>query len=249
LYDISLVGNLPHTLWDFPQTRGYIYEVNISNEVRYNFFMDKKEKAQDIARILKEEHPNPKTELNHQTETDLVIAVMLSAQTTDKKVNEVTTELFKKYKTWEDYANADLEELRKLIRQVNFHIGKADRIIKAAKLILAEFAGKIPKDIKNLIKIPGVARKSANVIQQELWDISEGIVVDTHVTRVSNRLELTTHTNAVKIEKDLMEVFPKETWRNISGALVMHGRYVCKARKPECENCELNKVCSSAFMV
>ncbi len=209
--------------------------------------MNKKEKAQEVARLLKENHPNPKTELNHDTETDLVIAVMLSAQTTDKKVNEVTAKLFKKYKTWEDYANADLEELRQYIRQVNFHKGKADRIIKAAKLILADFTGKTPKDIKNLISIPGVARKSANVIQQELWDISEGIVVDTHVTRVSNRLELTTHANAVKIEKDLMEIFPKETWRNISGALVMHGRYVCKARKPECENCALSEICPSAY--
>jgi len=211
--------------------------------------MNKKTRAEEIAKILKAEHPNPKTELNHKTETNLIIAVMLSAQTTDKKVNEVTVELFEKYKTWEDYANANLEELRQLIRQVNFHKGKADRIIKAAKLILTEFNGKIPKDIKNLIKIPGVARKSANVIQQGLWDISEGIVVDTHVTRVSNRLELTTYTNAVKIEKDLMEVFPKETWRNISGAFVMHGRYVCKARKPECEDCVLNKVCPLAFMV
>ena len=209
--------------------------------------MNKKTRACEVASILKKEYPSPKTELNHSSETDLVIAVMLSAQTTDKKVNEVTAVLFKKYKTWEDYANADLEELRQYIRQVNFHKGKADRIIKAAKLILADFTGKTPKDIKNLIRIPGVARKSANVIQQELWDISEGIVVDTHVTRVSNRLELTNQTDAVKIEKDLMEVFPKETWRNISGALVMHGRYVCKARKPECENCVFSEVCPSAY--
>lgn len=209
--------------------------------------MDNKERAQEVARILKEEHPNPKTELNHNTETDLVIAVMLSAQTTDIKVNEVTAKLFKKYKTWEDYAIADLEELRQYIRQVNFHKGKAERIIKAAKLILSEFQGKVPKTIEDLVKVPGVARKSANVIQQELWDVSEGVVVDTHVTRVSNRLGLTAHKNAVKIEKYLMEIFPKGTWRNISGALVLHGRYVCKARKPDCADCVLKKACPSAF--
>jgi endonuclease-3 len=209
--------------------------------------MTKKERAQEAAKLLKKEHPNPKTELNHSSEVDLVVAVMLSAQTTDKKVNEVTAKLFKKYKTWDNYANADLEELRQEIRQVNFHKGKAERIIKAAKVILAEFQGKTPKNIENLIKIPGIARKSANVIQQELWDISEGVVVDTHVTRVSNRLELTNHKDAVKIEKDLMGVFPKNSWRNISGALVMHGRYVCKARKPECQKCVLKEICPSAF--
>jgi len=208
---------------------------------------DLRKRAKKVAKFFKQEHPDPKTELIHKNETELAVAVMLSAQTTDKKVNEVTRELFKKYKTWNDYAGADLEELRGLIRQVNFHKGKAERIIKAGKLISEEFKNQLPKDIKNLIKIPGVARKSANVIQQELWDISEGIVVDTHVTRVSNRLGFTTNKNAVKIEKDLMEVFPKDTWRNISGAFVMHGRYVCKARKPECADCVLKEVCPSAF--
>jgi len=211
--------------------------------------MNKKQRAEEVAKLLKKEHPQPKTELIHNSETELVVAVMLSAQTTDIKVNEVTKELFKKYKTWEDYAAADPQELRTIIKQVNFYIGKADRIVKAAKTILADFHGQLPRDIKNLVKIPGIARKSANVIQQELWDLSEGIVVDTHVTRVSNRLGLTQQKDAVKIEKELMEVFPKDSWRNVSGALVMHGRYVCKARKPDCENCILNKVCPSAFEV
>lgn len=209
--------------------------------------MNKEQRAQEVARLLKEEYPKPKTELNHSSEADLVVAVMLSAQTTDVKVNEVTQKLFEKYKTWEDYANADVEEIRQIIRQVNFYKGKAERIVKAARKILSEFDGNVPRKIKDLIKIPGIARKSANVIQQELWDMSEGIVVDTHVTRVSNRLGLTEEKNAVKIEKDLMEVFSKESWRNISGALVLHGRYVCKARSPDCENCMLNKICPSAF--
>ena len=207
----------------------------------------KEQRAIKVAKLLKKEHPQPKTELNHKNETELAVAVMLSAQTTDIKVNEVTEELFKKYKTWDDYTNANVEDLKKIIRQVNFHKGKADRLIKAGKLIIDKFDGVLPKDVKNLIKIPGVARKSANVIQQELWDISEGIVVDTHVTRVSNRLGLTKEKNAVKIEKDLMKVFPEESWRNISGALVLHGRYACKARNPNCKECILKEICPSAF--
>ena len=209
--------------------------------------MNKKERALEVAKLLKKEHPNPLTELDHRSEVELIVAVMLSAQTTDIKVNEVTKELFKKYKSWEDYANAKEEDIQDIIRQVNYYKTKAKRLIKAAQFILDEFKGDIPREIKGLVKIPGIARKSANVILQELWDIGEGIVVDTHVTRVSSRLELTSHKNAVKIEKDLMKVIPKEYWRNISGALVLHGRYVCKARKPECEECVLNEICPPAF--
>lgn len=209
--------------------------------------MTKEERAIQVAKLLKKEHPNPKTELNHQNEMQLAIAVMLSAQTTDKKVNQITTNLFKKYKTWNDFANANLIELQKDIRGVNFHLGKAERLIKAGQVVLAEFGGKLPKTIVGLVKIPGIARKSANVILQEQWDIAEGIVVDTHVTRVSNRLGLTTNQDAVKIEKDLMALIPKEYWRNISSAMVLHGRYVCTARKPKCEECVLNKICPSAF--
>jgi len=173
---------------------------------------------------------------------------MLSAQTTDKKVNEITqNKLFPKYKTWEELANADLMEITEAIHGVNFHKGKAERLIKAGKLVITEFNGVLPKTIDELVKIPGVARKSANVIMQELWGIAEGVVVDTHVTRVSNRLGLTTETNAVKIERELMSLVPQEYWRNISGAMVLHGRYVCKARKPSCEDCALSKVCPSAF--
>lgn len=209
--------------------------------------MDKKERALEVAKLLKKEHPSPKTELNHENEMQLSIAVAMSAQTTDVKVNQVNETLFKKYKTWEDFANADLETLQSDIYGVNFHKGKADRIIKMAQMVINDFDGKLPRTIKDLMKLPGIAKKSANVITQELWDVAEGIVVDTHVTRVSNRLGLTKEKNAIKIEKDLMELFPKETWRNISGAIVLHGRYVCKARKPECDKCVLSSICPSAF--
>lgn len=200
-----------------------------------------------IAELLKQSYPSPKTELDHKDEMQLAISVTMSAQTTDKKVNEITERLFVKYPTWEAFANADLEELQADIRGVNFHLGKAERIIKMAQMVISGFDGKLPQKMEELVKLPGVARKSANVIQQELWDITEGVVVDTHVIRVSNRLGLTTHKDAVKIEKDLMKAFPEETWRNISGAMVLHGRYICTARKPKCDECILNKVCPSAY--
>ena len=205
--------------------------------------------AETLAKLLKKEHPNPKTELTYENEMQLAVSVMLSAQTTDKKVNQITSELFDKYKTWRDFANANLAELQAVIRGVNFHLGKAERLIKAGNFITSNFGGRLPKTMSELVKIPGIARKSANVILNELWDISEGIVVDTHVTRVSNRLGLTKNQDAVKIEKDLMKIVPKEYWRNISGAMVLHGRYVCVARKPKCGECVLNKICPSAFGV
>jgi endonuclease III len=148
---------------------------------------------------------------------------MLSAQTTDKKVNQITPGLFAKYPSWSDLAKADLIELQKVIHGVNFHLGKAERLIKAGAVVSREFGGVLPRSFEDLMKIPGVARKSSNVIMQELWDIAEGIVVDTHVTRVSQRLGLTTNSDAVKIEKDLMAIIPKEYWRNFSGAVVLHG--------------------------
>src|SRR3989344_8395244 len=144
--------------------------------------MDKKQHALEIAKLLKKQYPTPKTELVFANEMQLAVAVMLSAQTTDKKVNQITAELFKKYKTWKDFADADLVSLQKDIRGVNFHLGKAERLILAGKVVIKEFSGKLPKTISELIKIPGVARKTANVILQELWDIAEGVVVDTHVT-------------------------------------------------------------------
>jgi endonuclease-3 len=200
-----------------------------------------------VVNRLKELYPNPATELVFSNETQLVVAVMLSAQTTDKKVNQVTAFLFKKYKTWRDFAEADLLALQKDIYGVNFHLGKADRLAKAGRYIIDNFGGGVPKNLVDLIKIPGIARKSANVILNELWGVAEGIVVDTHVTRVSNRLGLTTQTDAVKIEKELMAVIPKESWRNFSGAVVLHGRYICVARKPKCSECGLNKLCPSAL--
>ena len=203
--------------------------------------------AEEAALILSKEHPAPKTELIHKNEFELAVSVMLSAQTTDKKVNQVTPKLFDRYTSWKDLAEANLLDLQKAIYGVNFHLGKADRLIKAGKFVTSEYGGVLPHTLEGLVKIPGIARKSANVILQELWDIAEGIVVDTHVTRVSQRLGLTTNSDAVKIEQELMKLVPQKYWRNFSGAVVLHGRYVCIARKPKCEECSLNKICPSAF--
>jgi len=207
------------------------------------------DRALVIANKIKETYPNPKTELVFANEMQLVVAVMLSAQTTDKKVNQITATVFTKYKTWGDFAEANLLTLQKDIYGVNFHLGKADRLIKAGGYIIENFNGEIPQILIDLIRIPGIARKSANVILNELWGIAEGIVVDTHVTRVSSRLGLTSQTDAVKIEKELMAIIPKENWRNFSGAVVLHGRYICVARKPKCYECGLNKLCPSAFII
>lgn len=201
----------------------------------------------EIAERLEKNNDSPETELTHSDIRELLIAVCLSAQTTDKKVNQVTPALFAKYPNWESLAAADLDDVTSLIRQVNFHKGKAVRLIKAAQYILENFGGEVPKKMEELVKIPGVARKSANVILNEGFNMAEGIVVDTHVSRVSNRLGLTNNSDPKKIEKDLMEILPAKYWRNFSGNVVLLGRYVCKARKPECDKCVLNNVCPSAF--
>jgi len=203
--------------------------------------------AIEIAERLEKNNDSPETELTHTDERELLIAVCLSAQTTDKKVNEVTPELFKKYNSWEQMANADVDDVIKIIRPVNFHKGKADRLIKAAKFVLETFNGKVPDTIEDLVKIPGVARKSANVILNEVFDKAEGIVVDTHVIRLSNRLGLTVLKDPKKIEKELMGILPKTYWRNFSANLVLHGRYICKAKKPACDKCFLSDICPSAF--
>jgi len=203
--------------------------------------------AIEIAERLEKNNNSPETELTHTDERELLIAVCLSAQTTDKKVNEVTPELFRRYGSWEKMAAADVDDVIKIIRPVNFHKGKADRLIKAAKFILETFNGKVPDTIEDLIKIPGVARKSANVILNEVFDKAEGVVVDTHVIRLSNRLGLTVLKDPKKIEKELMDILPKKYWRNFSANLVLHGRYICKAKKPACDKCFLSDICPSAF--
>lgn len=210
-----------------------------------------KPKTQQILDLLHQTYPSPKTELeNWETPFQFTACVILSAQATDKGVNKITKALFEKYKTVEDFANADLEELQSYVKSINYYKTKAQRIIDAAKFLEKNFASQLPQTIDDLIKIPGIGRKSANVILNEVFNLSQGVVVDTHVTRVSNRLGLTTYTDqkdAEKIETQLKKVIPKDQWQFYSGATVLHGRYVCKAQNPNCRECSLNKVCPSAF--
>ena len=206
---------------------------------------DSKNRVKKIILLLRREYPAPKTVLNYRSPFEMLVATMLSAQTTDVHVNKVTSHLFKKYRTVEDYADASLDQLRNDIKSINFFNNKAKNIQSSARMILDKFKGKIPMGMDELVLLPGVARKTANIVLANVYGISEGIAVDTHVRRLSNRLGITTHHDPVKIEKDLMVVTVKAEWRNISNLLILHGRKVCKARKPEHDVCVLRNICPS----
>lgn len=215
--------------------------------------MNKKYILQVIS-ILKKSYPDARIALNFGDNFQLLVAVVLSAQCTDERVNKVTPALFKRYPTVRDFAGADLSELEKLIYSTGFYKNKAKNIRGAAKKVVEEFKGKVPSAMDDLLTLPGVARKTANVILHTAFGIEEGVVVDTHVIRLSGRLGLVSPTvakskNAVKIEKELMEVIPKKDWGDISMLLILHGRNSCMARKPNCQDCPLNKMCPSAFDV
>jgi len=203
--------------------------------------------ASEILAILSQTYGEQSTALMHQNPLQLLISTILSAQCTDARVNLVTRELFKKYKTVQDYANADLREFEQDIKSTGFYKNKAKNIIASAKKILSDFGGKVPDKMELLVTLPGVGRKTANVILSEGFGITSGIAVDTHVRRVSFRLGLTKNTDPEKIERDLMELYPEKEWRNVSNLLITHGRKICDAKKPYCSKCPLNKICPSAF--
>ncbi len=202
----------------------------------------RKERAKKIVAYLKRAYPEPKTELNYKTPFQLVVAVMLSAQTTDKQVNKVTETLFKKYKTPKDFAQASYAVLSKEISSVSFFRNKAKHIIATAKKIHAEHAGNVPTSEKALVQLPGIAYKTAHVVLGELHDIWEGIPTDTHVKRFALRFGLTKNTDLTKISKDLEALIPKKDWKYVNNGLVLYGRYVCKARPHECANHPLTKL-------
>ena len=207
--------------------------------------MDPKEKVLEIIKRLKKEYPDPKTVLNFDNPFDLLVATVLSAQTTDVHVNKVTESLFKKYKSVEDYAKASLATLQKDVSSINFYRNKAKNIHNSAKMIIEKFNSKVPKTMAELITLPGVARKTANIILSNAYGINEGIAVDTHVKRLANRLGLTKNEDPVKIEEDLMSMTPKKEWGNISHLLIFHGRKVCQAKKPLHSKCVLYDICPS----
>lgn len=208
---------------------------------------EKKQKVKKIIILLNKKYKNPKTALNYKTSHELLVATMLSAQCTDKRVNEVTKDLFKKYKKAKDYAQVSAEEFEKDIRTTGFFRNKAKNIIASSKIIVEKFHSRVPDDMEKLIMLPGVARKTANVVLLEVFGKNEGIAVDTHVRRLSQRLGLSENSNPEKIEKDLMEITEKKNWGKMSNLLISHGRTMCSARSPKCSSCVLNKDCPSAF--
>ncbi len=210
---------------------------------------EKKNLASSIVPLLKKSNPDPKTELVFSNPYQLACSVIMAAMCTDKLVNKVTPAFFERFPTPESLAEADIDEVKSYIKSVNFFNNKAKSLIGMARALTTEFGGQMPRTMEELMRLPGIARKSSNVILNEAFNIAEGVVVDTHMTRVMNRLGLTSQKDPVKIEKDLMDAFEKKDWRYISSAVVLHGRYVCVARKPKCDVCVLNKVCPSAFKV
>ncbi len=206
--------------------------------------------AEEIMGLLGKEYPAVHTTLyNWRNNVQFLVAVMLSAQCTDERVNIVTKGLFRKYKTAGDFSFAGRKQLEQEIRSTGFYRNKAKHIIAACKIIHEQHHGKVPSTMDALLKLPGVARKTANVILSAAFNKNEGIVVDTHVKRVSFRLGLTKQKNPVKIEQDLMKIFPQKEWGEFALQLLFHGRAVCQARKPKCSACVLNKICPSAFKV
>ena len=200
----------------------------------------KKSDAVKIIEILKKEYPESKGSLNYKNPFELLVAVCLSAQCTDERVNKVTKELFKKYDTPKDFANADINTLEELIKTCGFYHNKAKNLILAGKKIVDDFNGEVPNDIELLQTIPGVGRKSANVIMCDAFDNAKGIAVDTHCKRLSNRIGFSKEKEPVKIEKDLLKIIPKEDWKYINHLFIDHGRKICKAQNPNCAHLVLS---------
>ncbi len=204
-----------------------------------------KARTAEILRILDATYPNVTCALHHKNAWELLVATILSAQCTDKRVNEVTPGLFAKYPTIRDFAAARQEALAADIRSTGFFNNKSKSVIGAAKKILNEFGGEVPKTLEELITVPGAARKTANVVLGTAFGITSGIVVDTHVQRISNRLNLTKNSDPVKIEQDLMKIIPRDHWILFAHQLIHFGRNICVARSPKCAECPLYSLCTS----
>lgn len=202
-------------------------------------------RIKQILRFLEEAFPDAQCTLTHRNSLELLIATMLSAQCTDERVNLVTQDLFRKYHTAADYVHVQQENLEKDIQSTGFYRNKAKSIQGACKMILEDFGGSVPDTMEELIKLPGVARKTANVVLGVVFGKADGIVVDTHVFRVARRLGLAASDTAEKVERDLMQIIPKKRWISFSHQVILHGRKTCKARKPLCLTCPLKQICNS----
>jgi len=210
-------------------------------------YLEIKRRARKIIELLEKRYPNAKTALNFTNPLEILIATMLSAQTTDVTVNTVTQNLFKKYRTPEDYATANMKELEQDIHSTGFYHNKAKNLKNCCKLLVEKFHSQVPKTMDELLELPGVARKTANIVLYNAYGKVVGIAVDTHVRRLSERLGLTEQKDQDKIEQDLMQLTPKDKWMELTDLLIFHGRQVCMAKKPKCDVCVLNKICPSAF--
>ncbi len=206
----------------------------------------KQQRTLEILIRLKQLYPEATCTLDYQTQVQLLVATILSAQCTDERVNQVTPELFKQFPDAVALANADLEVLENLVRSTGFYRNKAKNIQGACRRIVEKFNGKVPKRMEELLELPGVARKTANVVLAHAYGIHQGVTVDTHVKRLTQRLGLTEHKDPIRIERDLMRLLPEPDWENWSIRLIYHGRAICKARKPECDGCILADLCPSA---
>lgn len=207
----------------------------------------RKKRTQEIVNLLKKKYPHAKIALRFGNNWELLVAVILSAQCTDKKVNEVTERLFKKYKTLDDYVAADEKEFEQIVRPTGFYRAKTKNILASAKIVKEKFDGEIPRTMQDLLTLKGVARKTANIVLGNAYEVVEGIAVDTHVRRLSQRLGLSTENDPEKIEKDLMDLIPKKDWFKTTYLLIDHGRAVCTAKDPRCDLCPLKDICPSAF--
>ncbi len=207
---------------------------------------ERRRRVSRILEILEATYPGATCALNHRNAWELLVATILSAQCTDKRVNEVTPGLFRKYPTVRDFAAAGQAELARDIRSTGFFNNKARALIGAARKIVADFGGQVPRSMEEMLTIPGCARKTANVVLGTAYGIPSGVVVDTHVQRVARRLDLTRQTQPEKIERDLMEIIPRDRWIVFSHQLIHHGRRLCAARRPRCAECPLDPLCYAA---
>lgn len=205
-----------------------------------------KERIPHIIRKLKKRYPDAKCSLNHRSPLQLLVATILSAQCTDERVNIVTKTLFKDYKSAKDYADANPKIFEEQIKSTGFFRNKTKSILGMALALDERHGGKVPKTLDELVKLPGVGRKTANVVLGNAFGIDEGIVVDTHVKRISNLLKLTKHSNPEKIEQDLMKIVPRSSWTLLPHLFIHHGREICQARKPRCEICPISDLCPSS---
>jgi endonuclease-3 len=210
-------------------------------------YLEPKERAAKIIQLLEKEYPNAKIALNFTNPLELLIATVLSAQTTDERVNQVTKALFKKYTKAEDYAKANITELEQDVRSTGFYHNKAKNVQKTCQILVEKYRGQIPKTMEELVELPGVARKTANIVLYGAFGIISGVAVDTHVRRLSQRLGLTENEDQDKIEQDLMKLVPSFQWMRFADLLIFHGRRVCMAKKPNCTGCVLSIFCPCAF--